>query len=62
MGKRRGVYKVWGGRGRRKESLGRPRHRGKDNIRMDPNGTYWEGVGCIDLTQVRGNLREVLKQ
>jgi hypothetical protein len=31
----RGVYKVLVGRPKRKKPLGRPRHRGKDNMKMD---------------------------
>jgi len=35
MGERRGVYKVLVGKPKRKRSLGRPRRRWEDNIKMD---------------------------
>jgi hypothetical protein len=62
MGERKGVYKVCGEKPEVKRYLERPRRREKDNIRMDFKDTYWEGLGWIDLAQVRGNLREVLKE
>jgi hypothetical protein len=36
MGEGRGVYRVLVGRPEGKRPLGRPRHRGKDNIKTDP--------------------------
>jgi hypothetical protein len=35
MGKRTDVYRVLVGKPERKRSLGRPRRRGEDNIKMD---------------------------
>ena len=31
--------------------IGRPRHRGEDNIKTCLNELGWEGMDCIDLTQ-----------
>jgi hypothetical protein len=33
--------------------LGRPKHRWKDNIRIDLRETWWEGVNWIHLAQDR---------
>ena len=35
MGDRSGAYRVLVGKHEEKRPLGRPRHRGKDNIKMD---------------------------
>jgi hypothetical protein len=53
---RRGEYKVCGEKQEVKKSLGRPRHVGKNDIRMDLEGECWEGVGWIDLARGSGNL------
>jgi hypothetical protein len=60
--KRRGIYKVCGEKLGGKRSLGRPRCREKDNIRMDLKGAYWESVDWNDLTEVRSNLMELVNQ
>jgi hypothetical protein len=39
----------------RKRSFARPKHRGKENIRIDLKDAYLEGVCWIDLDQDRGN-------
>jgi hypothetical protein len=31
--------------------LGRPRHRWKENIKMDLREIKWGGMGCIELAQ-----------
>jgi hypothetical protein len=36
-----------------KRPLGRPRHRWKDNIRMDLRETQWESVDWIHMAQDR---------
>jgi hypothetical protein len=46
MGEGRGVYRVMVGRPKGKRPLGRPRHRWKDNLKMDIrkieiNGANW---------------------
>jgi hypothetical protein len=45
MGEERGVHRVLVGKPERKRPLGRPRHRWKDNAKMDLRGV---GVGCGD--------------
>jgi hypothetical protein len=41
MGKRRGVYRVLVGRPERWRTLGRPRRRWEDNIKMDLQKVGW---------------------
>jgi hypothetical protein len=45
MGERRGVYRVLVGKPEGKRPLGRPRHRWKDNIKIDLKEV---GCGCMD--------------
>jgi hypothetical protein len=42
MGERRGAYRVLMGNSEGKRSLGRPRHRREDNIKMGLQQTGWE--------------------
>jgi len=51
MGKSRGVYRVWVGKPEGMRPLGRPRHRWKDNIKMDLQEVGCEGMDWIDLAQ-----------
>jgi len=44
--------KTWG-----KETLGRPRHRGKDNIEMKLQRMRWKSVFWIDVAQDRDKWR-----
>jgi hypothetical protein len=44
MGEERGMYRVLVGKPDRKRPLGTPRHRWKDNIRME-----LQEVGCGDM-------------
>jgi len=53
MGERRGVYRVLVGKPEEKRPLGRPRHRGKDNIKMDRREVGCGGIDWIDLPQDR---------
>jgi hypothetical protein len=46
-GKERKVYKVLVGKPKGKKSLGRPRHRWEDGIRMDLREIGLGGGGCI---------------
>jgi hypothetical protein len=60
MGEERKVYKVWVGKPEGKRSLGRPRHRWEDGIRMDLREI---GLGCVDrirLAQDRDRWRAVV--
>jgi hypothetical protein len=45
----RGVYRVLVGRPEGKRPLGRPRHRWKDNIKMDLREIGIDGVNWIQL-------------
>jgi len=38
MGEKRGAYRVLVGKPEGNRSLGRPRHKWEDNIKMDPQG------------------------
>jgi len=51
MGERRGVYRVLEGKPEGKKLLGRPRHRWKDNNKMDIQEVGCRGMDWIDLTQ-----------
>jgi hypothetical protein len=44
MGERRGVYRVWVGKSEGKRPLGRPRHRRKNNIKMNLLEADWIGL------------------
>jgi hypothetical protein len=41
------------GKARRKETLGRPKRRWVDNIKMDLREIEWDGVDWIDMAQDR---------
>jgi hypothetical protein len=43
MGDRIGVFSILVGKTEGKRALGRPRHRWKDNIKMDLQKVGWEG-------------------
>ena len=51
MGERRGVYRVLLGKPEGKRSLGRPRRRWEDNIKMDLQEVGCGGMGWIHLTR-----------
>jgi hypothetical protein len=60
MGEERKVYKVLAGKSEGKRSLGRPRRRWEDGIRMDLREI---GLGCVDwirLAQERDRWRDVV--
>jgi hypothetical protein len=48
VGERRGVYRVLVGKTEGKRPLGRPRHKGEDNIKMD-----FQEVGCRDMDWIK---------
>jgi hypothetical protein len=50
----RNAYKILVGKPEGKTSLGIPRHRWEDNIRMDLREIRWEGVDWIHLAQDTG--------
>jgi hypothetical protein len=53
MGEERGVYRVLVGKPVGKRSLGRPRHRWEDNIRMDHQEVGCWGMDWIGLAKDR---------
>jgi hypothetical protein len=57
MGEGRGVYRVLVGRPQGKRSLGRPRHRWEDNIKLDLREMGIEGANWIQLAQDRVQWR-----
>jgi hypothetical protein len=60
MGEGRGAYRILVGRPEGRRSLGRPRHRWEDNIKMDLQEVRWEGVDLIDMAQDRDRWRNVV--
>jgi hypothetical protein len=57
MGEKKNAHRVSVGKSEGKRSLGRPRRRWGDNIRMDLREIGWNGMDCIDLAQDRGQWR-----
>jgi hypothetical protein len=53
MGEGRGVYEILVGKLEGKRSLGRPRRRWVDNIKMDLQEVGCGGMGWIELAQDR---------
>ena len=53
MGEGRGVYRVLVGKPEGKRTLGRPRHRWDDNIKMDLQEVGCGGMDWIDVAQNR---------
>jgi hypothetical protein len=60
MGERRNVYKLLLEKPEGKRSLGRPRRRWMDNIRMDLGKVGWGDVDWIGLAQDRNSWRAVV--
>ena len=57
MGERRGAYRVLVGKPEGKRSLGRPRRRWEDNIKMDLHEVEFGGMDWIELAQDRDRWR-----
>jgi hypothetical protein len=57
MGERRNAYRILVGKPEGKRSLGRPRRRWVDNIKMDLRKIGWDGIDWIDLAQDRDQWR-----
>ena len=61
MGEGRGVYRVLVGKPEGKRTLGRPRHRWEDNIKMDLQEMVCGSIDWIDLAEVRDRWRALVK-
>jgi hypothetical protein len=53
MGEKRNAYRILVGKPEGKRSLGRPRRRWVDNIKMDLREIGWDGADWMDLAQDR---------
>jgi hypothetical protein len=60
MGEKRNAYRLLVGKPEGKTSLGRPRRRWVDNIKMDVLEISWGGVDWIGLAQDRDNWRALM--
>jgi hypothetical protein len=60
MAEMRNTYRIFVGKPEGKRSLGRPRHRGEGNIRMDVREIGWEGVDWMHLAQDRDHWRPLV--
>ena len=60
MGEGRGVYRVLVGKHEGKRSMGRPRRKWKDNIKMDLEEVGCGGMGWIELDQDRDRWRALV--
>jgi hypothetical protein len=60
MGERRGLYRGLVGKHEGKRPLGRPRHRWKDNIKMDLREVGCEGINSNDVAQDRDRWRAIV--
>jgi len=60
MGESKGVYRVLVGKPEGKRTLGRPRRRWEDNIKMDLQEVVCGGVDWIELAQDRDRWRALV--
>jgi len=60
MGESGNVYRVLVGKPEGKRSLGRPRHRWEDNIKMDLQEMGCEGMDWMDVAQDRDRWRALV--
>jgi hypothetical protein len=62
MGESTGAYRVLVGKPEGMRSLGRPRRRRKDNIKMDLREAGWGGMDWINLAQDRDRWRALVNR
>jgi hypothetical protein len=60
MGETRNAYRILVGKPEGKRPLGRPRRRWVDNIKINLREIEWDGMGWIDLAQVRNQWRALV--
>ena len=60
MGERRSVYRVLVGKTGGKRTLGRPKHRWEDNIKIDLQEVEWGFIDWFDLLQERDSWRALV--
>jgi hypothetical protein len=56
-GAKKNAYRILVGKSEGKRSLGRPRRRWVNNIKMDIREIGWEGMGWIDVAHDRDQWR-----
>jgi hypothetical protein len=60
MGEKRNAYRILVGKPEGRRSLGRPRRRWEDNIRMKLREIEWGGMDWINLAQDRDQWRALV--
>jgi hypothetical protein len=60
MGETSNAYRILVGKPEGKRTLGRPRRRWVDNIKMDLTEIEWDGVDWIELAQDRDQWRALV--
>jgi hypothetical protein len=60
LGEGRGAYRILVVRPEGRRSLGRPRRKWEDNIKMDLEEVGWGGMDWIDMAQDRDRWRAVV--
>jgi hypothetical protein len=60
MGETRNACRILAGKPEGKRSLGRPRRRWVDNIKLDLGEIGWDGVDWIELAQDRDQWRALV--
>jgi hypothetical protein len=60
MGEKRNAYRILVANPKENRSLGRPRRRWEDNIKMNLRAIGWNGMDWIDLAQDRDQWRALV--
>jgi hypothetical protein len=61
-GERKTAYRILVGKPEGRRSLGRPRRRWVDSIKMDLREIGWDGIDWIDLAQDRDQCRGLVNR